>query len=219
VQLTIYTENPYSLELGPITSPADAPKMCTGLPEFIAFLRRALIVISDPEVPLLLEPNFPEYLVNDVPAKHNPVITWTVEKMLPVAFGGKPNENANSGHRETAPRLREEVEDDEGVLYNIMSQGMHAYIRFDIWTAQAADAERLCEWFRRFFMAYIGPSAGASMLRMYERKTDKEVSKINNKLHVRSLVYIAQFEEVTAVRTDRIQSITASIEQSPSTSN
>jgi hypothetical protein len=219
VQLTIYTENPDKLEFGPVTGSEDQPKMCTGLPEFIAFLRKALIIISDPEQPLLLEPAFPDHLVNSTPTKHDPVVTWTVENMLPAAFGGKPNENPNSGHREAGPRLRASVEDEGGELYDIMSMTMHAYIRFDIWTAQAADAERLCEWFRRFFMAYIGPTAGANMLRFHQRKTDKEVSKINNKLHVRSLVYIAQFEEVTAVRTDRIQSITAKIEQTQSTSN
>jgi hypothetical protein len=219
MKIAVYTDNYEDLSLIGADTPDGTPDDGGGLTDFITFIKRALEILSPADNPLRLEPALPSHALNTEPVELKPFMVWTVESMMPGKLGGKPHGNPDAGHREVLPRLRQTVTDSEGVPYDLYAQTMQAEIRFDVWAKDAADAERITEWFRRFFMIHIAPLSGSSNVWLKTRKSDKEVEKLNTSLHVRSLLYHVQFEEITAVRTETIQAITVQItEQSHSTS-
>jgi len=211
MKLAIYAPDYRETTLVPLTINGN-PIRQAGLDTFIEFLKTALEIVSPEDATIQLHPAFPDHLIDAEPREFTPTITWDVDSMAPAILGGKPAENPGVGTREVGKRLRHEVVYD-GFLHQVYGQSIDAFLRFDIWAAQAADAERLASWFRQFFMEHIGTLAGASKLWFHSRSTDREISKINNKLQVRSLKFFVQFEELTAVRADRIQAIEASVEQ------
>jgi len=211
--ITLFSDDYKETQYQMLTYEGKDPSAGAGLDDFIKFLRGALKTITPVDAQILLEPAFPDYIINgDITQLPNPVITWTVDSMSPANLNGKPKKNAESGVREVVPRLRATPEID-GVTYEVRGQTMQAWIRFDVWTTKASEAERVTDWFRRYFMEHYAPKSGVSVHWFSERLTDKQVSQINNKLHVRSLMYFVQLEETTAVRMDKIQSITVQLEQ------
>jgi len=213
MKIAIYTDDYREAQYPTLTYEGQPVPQGAGLVEYIEFLRGALHTITPVDAPILLEPAFPDYIINGEQVQlAAPVITWTLESMSPAKLGGKPAKNPESGVREVAKRFRTTTVVDD-VTYEVYGQTLQAWIRFDIWATKAADAEHAANWFRQYFMEYYGPAAGAAKQWFHERKTDKEISQLNSKLHVRSLIYFVQFEEKTAVRMDKIQSIQVSIEQ------
>jgi len=193
---------------------ANIPESFPGvsLLDFIGNLSQALAIIA-PDIDFY--PAYPETVTfyDDYADRFRTTITWDVDHMSPHQLGGRARPNAHSGTREVKPRLRREVVYNDGTQYELLSQLLQAFIKFDIWALTGEEAERTAYWFQLDFMAHYGHVLGSPHVYFYERLRDRELLRINNRLQTRSLVYYVQLQENTVKPVDLIQRISTRIQK------
>jgi len=125
-------------------------------------------------------------------------IVWSINKMLPVNLGGKPQSNPDAGTREVKPRIRTDLFLEDGGAIRVSAQRFTVFFQFDIFAKSPNEAEELVDWFQFAFMDHFGGLFGSHYTVFRQRFKDKEVEKLNQNFNVRSLEYIVDIEKVTA---------------------
>ena len=69
-------------------------------------------------------------------------IVWSINKMLPVNLGGKPQSNPESGTREVKPRLRTDITMEDGTKLRVTAQRFTIFFQFDVCAKSPNEADR-----------------------------------------------------------------------------
>ncbi|MBC8437193.1 hypothetical protein H8D85_02600 [bacterium] len=208
VEVTLYKDGTSGEEM-PLTINGENVIGNAGPLKYIANLEQALHMLK-PDV--RLDAAYPEWVASkENSAQVENGIVWSINKMLPVNLGGKPQSNPDSGTREVKPRLRTDIMLDDGTALQMYGQRFSVYFQFDIFAKSPKEAEDLADWFQFGFMDHFGGLFGSLYTVFRQRMKDKEVEKLNQTLSVRSLEYIVDIEKHTAVPESLIDIITFKI--------
>jgi len=156
---------------------------------------------------LVLAPAYPQYLIPQTPEHsktlENPTelfrdtITYMVTREEPGSIGG--NKKPFGGTREVYPRFREsrKVSDEKSEV--VYGQWFDSLVQFDIWTLTNWEAQRLVIWFKRFMTTHrhFFQNMGISEILFWWRGRDDVSSRLQNNLHLRSIVYFVRTEEIS----------------------
>jgi len=183
-----------------------------------------LFYILEVERPnVILAPSYPQYLIPTTEEFRNMIdnptalfkdtITYMIIKEEPSSIGGD-KQPFGSGRRELIPRVRSTKLDNTSTSSIIHGQFSDAYIQFDIWSLTALESENLCLWFRRLMTTYRGffKQRGLSEIHWWWRGRDEIASKINNRLHVRSLIYFIRIEELVVTSEFNLKKLEVELE-------
>lgn len=173
------------------------------LPQFYDLFYRVMImeqpdVITAPAYPPYLIPGTDAYdMTMDEPVqKFKDTITYKVTRMEPASIGGN-KQPFGDGQRELTPKLRRTVK-DVNKQDNIYGQFLDTLIQYDVWSLTNKEAEDMSLWFFRFMARYrdFFKEMGLSEMLFWWRGEDNTLTKLDNKLHYRTLVYYARIEEI-----------------------
>ena len=154
---------------------------------------------------LIIAPAFPKYLIPDTPAHQrtmeNPTekfmdtITYKVTREEPGSIGG--NKQPFGGTRELTPNIRQIVKGPDK-SENIYGQWFDTLVQFDTWSLSNWEADILVLWFKRYMTTHRNflKHMGLSEIHFWWRGVDETSSKLNNGLHLRTIVYFVRTEEI-----------------------
>tara|TARA_Y100000310_G_C20688937_1_gene820952 strand:+ start:2989 stop:3684 length:696 start_codon:yes stop_codon:yes gene_type:complete len=151
---------------------------------------------------------YPDWVINqEEPMEVENGIVWSINKMLPVNLGGKPQPNPDVGTREVKPRFREDVFLEDGSALRIFAQKFTIFYQFDVFSISPDEAEKLTEWFQFAVMQHFGGLFGSHYTVFRQRLKDADVVKLNQKFNVRSLEYSVDLEQYSAIPESVVEAI------------
>lgn len=157
---------------------------------------------------LVFAPSYPQYLfpqtreyektMENPTALFKDTITYSITREEPGSIGG--NKQPFDGTREIVPRYREVQKMNDTESQMIYGQWFDSLVQFDVWTLTNWEAENLALWFKRFMTVHRGflKDMGLSEIFFWWRGRDEVASKIQNHLHLRTLVYYVRTEEISS---------------------
>lgn len=201
--ITIETPDLYQQALKETLVPLSSSDGNLTLQQFFSLLFY-ILEVEKPSV--ILAPSYPQYLIptteefsnmiDNPTALFKDTITYMVTKEEPGTLGGD-KQPFGSGRRELTPKIRETVDNGDKTVVKY-GQFSDALVQFDIWSLTALEAENLSLWFKRLMTTYRDfiKHRGLSEIHWWWRGRDEIAAKVNNRLHVRTLVYYIRTEEI-----------------------
>lgn len=188
-----------------------APQKAGGNLTMQQFFTLLYYVLKIEKPGLVIAPAFPRYLMKgtqehkltmDNPTeKFVDTITYKITREEPGSIGG--NKQPFGGTREIVPRLRQSVKPDtkDEKEVQIYGQWFDTLVQFDMWTLTNWEADILALWFKRFMTSHrkFLKHMGLSEILFWWRGIDDTSSKLDNGLHLRTLVYYVRSEEISVI--------------------